>query len=861
MDRRDDPDHGDETPRERVSRLSAAILRIVASLDVDTVLREAVDSARALTGARNGVIATVDETGRPQDFVTSGLTPDEEQLMEGWLPDGLHLFEHLRDLKAPLRCDDFPAYVRALGYSPDFIPCTTFQGTPMRHRGVHVGNFFLGDKEGAGGFTGEDEELLVLFASQAAAAIANARTHRDERRARADLEALVETSPVGVVVLDAASGLPMTFNREAKRILGALLDPHRSLEDLREVLTARLADGREVTLDELKAAETMRAVEVELSVPDGRSIRMLINVTPIRLGDGEIKSVVVTLQDLAPLEALERLRAEFLAMVSHELRVPLTSIKGSTGVLLSGARTLDAAEARQFVRIIDGQADQMGALIDDLLDAGRIDTGTLSVTPEPAEVAALVDRARTAFLSGGGRRTLRIDLVPELPRVMADERRIVQVLGNLLANAARHSPKSSPIHVGAVREGIEVAISVSDEGRGVAPERLPRLFRRHADIGGGERDREAAGFGLGLVICKGLVEAHGGRIRAESAGPGTGTRITFTLPAAAEDRTAATSAGSSAAPEPVPVLVLDDDPETLRQVRDALDGAGYAPLVTGEPEEAARLLAEKNPHLVLLDLVLPGADGIELMRSMPEMAGLPVIFISAYGHDETIVRALDAGAADYIVKPFSASELTARVRAALRRREGAEPFVLGALAIDYERRRVSVAGRAVTLTRTEYELLRALSLDAGRPVTYETLLRLAWGERNGTGVQRVAQLREEAPGQARRRRGEAGLDPQRARRRIPHAETGRALSAVSGAPPPVPACGGPGVGSEIVNHEGTLLLVGQRSCVIPRSASARSSRSPSKPLPTAIPRRGSTNSCPGLTPPRPIDPIVPCKHL
>ena len=738
MDTHDEPNHGDGAPRERISRLSAAILRIVASLDVDTVLREVVDSARALTGARNGVITTVDETGLPQDFVMSGLTPEEERLMGGWLPDGLRLFEHLRDLEAPLRCDDFPAYVRALGYSPDLIPCTTFQGTPMRHRGVHVGSFFLGDKQGAGGFTGEDEELLVLFASQAAAAIVNARTHRDERRARADLEALVETSPVGVVVLDAASGNALSLNREAKRILGPLLGPDGSLEDLREVLTSRLADGREVTLDELESAEAMRAVEVELSVPDGRSIRMLINVTPIRPGDGEVESVVVTMQDLAPLEALERLRAEFLAMVSHELRVPLTSIKGSTAALLSGARTLDAAEARQFVRIIDGQADHMGALVGDLLDAGRIDTGTLSVTPEPVEVAALVDRARTAFLSGGGRRTLRIELAPELPRVMADERRIVQVLGNLLANAARHSPESSPIHVAAVRARLEVAISVSDEGRGVAPERLPQLFRRHADIGGGEREREAAGFGLGLIICKGLVEAHGGRIRAESAGPGTGTRITFTLPAAAEDRAAAASAArGSPAPERVPVLVVDDDPETLRQVRDALAATGYTPLVTGEPEEAARLLAEKNPHLVLLDLVLPGADGIELMRTMPEMAGLPVIFISAYGHDETIVRALDAGAADYIVKPFSASELTARVRAALRRRDGAEPFVLGALAIDYERRRVSVAGRAVALTRTEYELLRALSLDAGRPVSYETLLRQAWGERNGTGVRRV----------------------------------------------------------------------------------------------------------------------------
>ena len=126
---------------------------------------------------------------------------------------------------------------------------------------------------------------------------------------------------------------------------------------------------------------------------------------------------------------------------------------------------------------------------------------------------------------------------------------------------------------------------------------------------------------------------------------------------------------------------------------------------------------------MLLDLVLPGTDGIELMQSVPELADLPVIFISGYGRDETIVRALEAGAEDYIVKPFSPAELTARVRAALRRFEGAEPFVLGDLAIDYVRRRVSVAGRPVELTLTEFELLRVLSVNAGRVVTYDSLLR------------------------------------------------------------------------------------------------------------------------------------------
>ena len=135
--------------------------------------------------------------------------------------------------------------------------------------------------------------------------------------------------------------------------------------------------------------------------------------------------------------------------------------------------------------------------------------------------------------------------------------------------------------------------------------------------------------------------------------------------------------------------------------------------------------------------MLPGMNGIELMESTPELADLPVIFISGYGRDETIARALEAGATDYIVKPFSPTELTARIRAALRRHSEPEPFLLGDLAIHYERRRVSVAGREVPLTATEFELLRSLSLDAGRVSTYDSLLRRVWGGRNYAGPELV----------------------------------------------------------------------------------------------------------------------------
>ena len=719
---------------ERVSRLSNAVLRISLSLDLDTVLQEVVDSARALADARYGVITTDDGAGNVQEFVTSGFTQAEKQQMADWT-DGPRLLKHFRDLDAPLRLSGMRDYVSALGFSPEVMRSETLLATPMRHRDVNVGNFFLAEKEDGREFTEGDEEVLVLLASQAATAIANARAHRDERRARADLETLIETSPVGVVVFDGGTGAPVSFNREARRIVEGLSRPGRPIEELLHIITCRRADGREVSLAEFPIAqhmstvETVRAEEITLSVPDGRRITTLVNATPIRSQDSTVESMVVTLQDLAPLEELEHMRAEFLGIVSHELRTPLISIKGSTATVLSASTVPDPAEMLQFFRVIDEQADHMRGLIGDLLDHGRIVTGTLSVSPEPMEVAALLDQARNTFLSGAGSRTLSIDLPEDLPRVMADGARIVQVLGNLLSNAARHSPESAPIRVAAVRDGVHVAVSVADRGRGVRAEKLPHLFRKHSSADGGEGAR---GAGLGLAICKGLVEAHGGRIWAESGGPGRGTTFTFTVPVA-EEAPAGVAGPPPVAPrkarEKTRILVVDDDPQMLRYVRDALTRAGYEAIVTGDCEELADLVRTRAPALVLLDLLLPGTDGIVLMERVPELSDLPVIFISAYGRDETVVRALDAGAADYIVKPFSPSELTARVRAALRQRSQPEPFELGELTIHYDQRRVAVAGRPVELTATEYDLLRVLSINAGRVLTYGSLLRQAWGRR------------------------------------------------------------------------------------------------------------------------------------
>ena len=764
-----------EALQERLSRLSEAGRRINESLDFDQVLQGVLDSARSLTGARYGVMTLLDDAGQVRDFLSSGLTEEEYQQLV-LMPEGLRIFQVLTGISEPVRVPDMAEYVRAQGFDGFSIPLPVgvlaALAAPMFHRGDRVGHVFVGYKEDGGEeFTQADEETLVMFAAQAALVIANARTHREERQARADLETLVNTSPVGVVVFDAKTGGLASVNREARRIVDGLREGDQPLEDLLDVVTCVRSDGREFSLKDftlaelLSAGETVRAEEITLRVPDGRSVSVLLNATPIHSEEGVLASFVVTLQDLTPLEEQERLRAEFLAMVSHELRTPLAAVKGSVDTLLEAAGELDPAETAQFHRIIRDQSDQMRFLIGDLLDVARIETGALAVDPEPTEVRALVDEAASRFLATGDRNPLEVELAEDLPLALADRRRIVQVLGNLLSNAAGYSPEGSPIAVSAARDGVYVAVSVSDRGRGIPAELLPELFRKFPRGHALETASGVEGSGLGLAICKGIVEAHGGRIRAESDGPGLGARFTFTLPAV--------EATASAAPPPasprsrpatrgkVRVLAVDDDPQALRYVRDVLTRAGYAPIATGDPADVPRLMAQEQPHLALLDMVLPDSDGIQLMNDILRIDDVPVIFLSAYGQEATVARALDLGAADYLVKPFSPTELAARIRAALRKRLEPSPgepsvsFALGELSIDYAQRRVSLAGEPVEFTPTEYAVLYELAVHAPKLMNHSVLLQRVWGpERVGEGW-----LLRDVVKRLRRKLGDAAAAP------------------------------------------------------------------------------------------------------
>ena len=749
--------------RERLSRLSDATLRIGEEPELDAVLRVVLDAARSLTAATRGGMTTVNDAGEVLEFVTSGLSDAEHQALLD-LPGGLMFFEYLGKFTEPLRVPDGTAYFAELGLDRLPIPpLGSFLCAPIRYRGQLVGNVYLSDKEGEAGFSADDAETLGLFAAQAAMAIANARRLRDEQRARADLETLIDTSPVGVVLFDAQGGTPISFNREARRIADRLRDPEQTPEELLEVISYRRGDGRLLSVSEypltrsLTTGETVRGEEFVLQSPDGRQVRTIINATPIHSTDGSVQSFVVTLQDLASLERLEQMRAEFLAMVGHELRAPLSSIKGSAATLVQSDVALDPAAATQFHRIIEQQADYMQDLITDLLDVARIEAGTLPITPQLVGVEELVEAARNSLMSSHHSESFQLDLPPDLPPVMADRRRIVQVLLNLLSNAFRHSPGDSTVRLSAVHLGVEVEISVSDQGEGISADQLAQIF------GGSSRwqvepGAVAAYSGLGLSICKGIVEAHGGRIRAESDGPGQGARFSFSLPVVETPGAAESSATHQADDESERnthrrprILAVDDDPHTLLHVRESLTKGGYEPILTSDPNAVGMLIAKHRPHLVLLDLMLPEVDGIELMELLPELQELPVIFLSAYGGDRRVASALEHGADDYIVKPFSPTELLARIQTVLRRwtmsvrTEPERPFVLHELILDYERRQASIGDRVLDLTQLEYRMLVELSIHAGQARSHAELLRVVWGPghsgRSGAVRTVVKQLR------------------------------------------------------------------------------------------------------------------------
>jgi signal transduction histidine kinase/CheY-like chemotaxis protein len=370
----------------------------------------------------------------------------------------------------------------------------------------------------------------------------------------------------------------------------------------------------------------------------------------------------------AALAAAERalaLRDEILGVVAHDLRNPLNVITTATELLQR--RTTDPAQRRHLERITRSvqRADRM---VRDLLEVNAIEGHGMKLDRHRVEVVEVVLTAIESqqVLAASAQVMLTTDLSPQLPAVDCDEQRIQEVLENLISNAIKFNQPGGSVEIGAtIRKG-EVQIWVRDSGIGIAPEHLPHVFDRFWQ--GVKRDRR--GTGLGLAICRAIIDAHGGRIWAESE-PGSGTTLSFTLPVAEQPAPAIEVV-------PASILLVDDRPENLVALGAILADPRYRLITANSGEEALREALREDFVLALIDVAMPGMDGLEVaghLKKLSRYRDVPILFVTAFGDDpEEIHRAYAAGGADYLVKPLDPEVVRKKVAVfvELSRRQRAE---------------------------------------------------------------------------------------------------------------------------------------------------------------------------------------------
>jgi signal transduction histidine kinase len=383
----------------------------------------------------------------------------------------------------------------------------------------------------------------------------------------------------------------------------------------------------------------------------------------------------------ADAERANRLKDDFLATLSHELRTPLHAIVGWTQLLKLGR--LSPEEAAEGLEAIERNAHAQSQMIADLLDVSRITSGKLRLDVQPVDPQATIDAALSAVVPAAEAKGIRIQRIldPAAGPIWGDPSRLQQIVWNLVNNAVKFTPKDGRIQVTLAKRDSYVEICVEDNGQGIAPDVLDRIFDRFRQADSSST-REHGGLGLGLAICRQLVELHGGTIRAESEGLGRGARFVVALPLSVEAQRTPPVDLSRLAPtvdaltsntllDRVRILIVDDDQDARRMLMRILANSGAVIDDSGNVGEALASIPRFQPHVMVSDLGMPGRDGYELIRQVRSMGygvrELPAVALSGFARPEDRRRALLAGFQVHVPKPVDPYELTATIAALVGR--------------------------------------------------------------------------------------------------------------------------------------------------------------------------------------------------
>jgi signal transduction histidine kinase len=523
-------------------RAFQAALEIASELDVSVVLQRLVNLAREVVPSQYSALGIARPDGYVTEFITSGISA-ATRLAIGPIPQGHGMLGVLIRDREPLLVPDIAADPRSVGFPPNHPPMKTLLGVPVMFGNRVLGNLYLTEREGGRPYDQDDLSILQVLAAHAASAIERAQLfalaeqarHEAEER-RDQVQIILNSMPAAVLILRSPDGIVESANAAAYALIGRSVPSPLEYWVPQPGVHYQLLNQDDSELppqywpgQRSLQGEVVRNKQLTLRLADSRQVPVLMQSAPLRDAFGAINRAVVVIQDITQFRAAEQLKDDFLSLVSHEMRTPLTSIHGGAQLLTSDVDKLDQETRNAILDDIRVESGRLDRTLTNILTLTGIQAGRIDPDTEPVMIQLLVRQLLESAGSLAPNHRVTSDIPADMPPAEGDPELLAHVIRNLIENAAKYSPVGSTITLKASHDHPNVTISVVDVGFGIAPEHLDEVFERFRRPGA---DPGVRGMGLGLYLSRHLVEAQGGKIAAASEGKGKGATFHVTLPVA-----------------------------------------------------------------------------------------------------------------------------------------------------------------------------------------------------------------------------------------------------------------------------------------------------------------------------------------
>lgn len=525
----------------RLTKAYEAALLIATEMNAEHVLQRIVDLAVEVVPAKYAALGVADETGKIVLFVTHGITPEERAAI-GPIPQGHGLLGELIREKKPMIVHDISKDPRSVGFPPHHPPMKSVLGVPILLGDRVLGNLYLTEPLHQPRFTPDDLRALEILAAHAAATIDRSHLYREVQQARERAieelnrtQAILDNLPSAVFIIDTHDNTVRRANITAIEMIFGSTEASGCLPQFGRDFTLLSVEGTPLHPSEqphVRAARDEPAVgqQVILECADGRRTYMLAHAAKLPQATDEPEQVILVLQNINRLRESEQLKDDFLSLISHEFRTPLTSIQGGAHFLASQGEQLDPETRGELLSDIVAESERLNRMLSNMLSLTAILAGRLFAVTEPVAVRPVAATVAREVGSRSPSHRFVVDIPDDLPPAEGDVALLGQVLRNLYENAVKYSPNGGEVYTTARTENGRIIIDVADQGIGIAPEHVHRVFERFHRAGS---DPTVRGMGLGLYLSRHLVEAQGGTIWASSPGVGKGSVFTVSLPQAA----------------------------------------------------------------------------------------------------------------------------------------------------------------------------------------------------------------------------------------------------------------------------------------------------------------------------------------